>query len=81
MDNEGWRETHPQSWSNAEWRRAGTNTSSVDLADEGLVSGGLDEQRSFGARPAPVALGHVVLSETRGPHEVWAHSEIGRAHV
>ncbi len=43
---------HPQSWSSAEWRRAETNTSSADLADDGLVSGTFDEQRSFGGRGA-----------------------------
>ncbi len=33
MDNEVLEESHPQSWSSAEWRRAETNTSSADLAD------------------------------------------------
>jgi len=74
MDNEGMRESHPRSWPDSDWRPTGTNRSSADLADDGLVSGTLDEQRSFGARAAPVCLGHVVLSETRGPHEVWAHT-------
>jgi AraC family ethanolamine operon transcriptional activator len=77
MDNEGMRGTHShsRSWSTADWRQPETSRSNGDgLAGDGLVSGGLDEQRSFGARATPVALGHVVLSETRGPHEVWAHT-------
>jgi AraC family ethanolamine operon transcriptional activator len=72
MDNESWRESDPQSWPQADWRLTGTNTSHA--ADDGLVSGAFDEQRSFGGRAAPVSLGHVVLCQTRGPHEVWAHT-------
>jgi AraC family ethanolamine operon transcriptional activator len=76
MDNEGMRGTHShsRSWSTADWRQPATTKPNDGLSDEGLVSGGLDEQRSFGARAAPVSLGRVVLSETRGPHEVWAHT-------
>jgi AraC-like DNA-binding protein len=74
MDNEGMREAHPQSWSNAEWRSTGTNKPSAGLVEDGLVAGTLDEQRWFGARATPVSLGHVTLRETRGPHEVWAHA-------
>lgn len=74
MDNEGMREAHPQSWSSADWRPAGTSTSSGDPTQGGRSADALDERRSFGARATPVSLGHVVLSETRGPHEVWAHT-------
>jgi AraC-like DNA-binding protein len=74
MDREDIRESRSRSWSNADWPQAGTvGSSRDDLVGSGLV-GTLDEQRSFGARTTPVALGHVVLHETRGPHEVWAHT-------
>src|SRR4051812_15781962 len=77
MDNEGMRGAHAHSrpWSAADWRRTrATDPTDGDRADNGLISGALDEQRSFGARATPVSLGHVVLRETRGPHEVWAHT-------
>ncbi|MEJ2814764.1 helix-turn-helix domain-containing protein [Caulobacter sp. CCG-8] len=74
MDNEGWRESGSRSWPDADWRSARETSSSADLADEGLITGAFDEERSFGGRAAPVSLGHVELRDTRGPHEVWAHA-------
>ncbi|WP_255367697.1 helix-turn-helix domain-containing protein [Caulobacter sp. UNC279MFTsu5.1] len=66
------KEPHLRSWSNAGWRQV--EPGGGDPAEDGLVAGTLDEQRSFGARAA-VALGHVVVRETQGPHEVWAHAD------
>ncbi|KRA66501.1 AraC family transcriptional regulator [Caulobacter sp. Root655] len=34
----------------------------------------LDEARSFGAPAPSVARGQVILRETQGPHEAWAHA-------
>ena len=80
MDGEGVTESYSYPRRDADWRmRQGVPKSGVDDAlDDGLVAGTLDEERSFGARPAPlpapVVLGQVALRETRGPHEVWAHA-------
>lgn len=72
MDNEGVRESRSRPWPDADWQVRQAEIGAQ--ADEGLVVGTLDEQRTFGERPASVSLGQVVLRETRGPHEVWAHA-------
>ncbi|CAN5499678.1 hypothetical protein BH10PSE3_BH10PSE3_26010 [soil metagenome] len=76
MDGEGMTESYSYPWQDADWRKpCGVPKSGID---DGLVVGTLDEERSFGVRPAtrpaPVVLGQVALRETRGPHEVWAHA-------
>ena len=62
--------SHP--WMDADWRKPKSGFD--DLGARGLLIGTFDEERSFGARPAPVSLGEVTLRETEGPHEVWAHA-------
>jgi AraC family ethanolamine operon transcriptional activator len=80
MDGEGVTESDGYPWQDADRRKPRGNPKSGidDAVDDGLVGGGLDEERSFGARPAlqptQVALGQVALRETRGPHEVWAEA-------
>lgn len=80
MDGKGVTESYSYPWQDADWRKPRTIPQSGvdDDGDEGLVVGALGEDRSFGVRteerPSPVVLGQVVLRETRGPHEVWAHA-------
>lgn len=75
MDSESEKDPRPRSWANTGWRQvAAIEPGDHDPSEDGLVAGTLDEQRSFGARSGAVALGQVVVRETRGPHEVWAHA-------
>jgi AraC-like DNA-binding protein len=80
MDSESEKDPRPRSWPSTDWRRvAAIEPGEGDPSDDGLVAGTLDEQRSFsaeagGARAAAITLGQVVVRQTRGPHEVWAHA-------
>ena len=72
MASEGVTEFLSHPWIDADWRKPKSGVD--DLGAHGLVVGTFDEERSFGARPAPVSRGEVTLRATEGPHEVWAHA-------
>jgi AraC-like DNA-binding protein len=79
MDSESEKDPRPRSWADTDWRRvAAIEPGEGDPSDDGLVAGTLDEQRSFSAEAggtrAAIALGQVVVRQTHGPHEVWAHA-------
>lgn len=72
MGKEVVTEEGPDSRPPAGWEKPPTGVD--DLSVRALTVGGLDEERSFGAPAASAPLGQVMLRETRGPHEVWAHA-------
>jgi AraC-like DNA-binding protein len=75
MDNESDKDPRPRTWANSGWRQATAIDPGVgDPSADRLVAGTLDEQRSFGTPAGTVSLGHVLVRDTHGPHEVWAHA-------
>jgi AraC family ethanolamine operon transcriptional activator len=72
MAHDGPANTRPSSLLGGDWGCAVTSLD--DRPIRGLVVGGLGEERSFGALGASAGSGQVVLRQTQGPHEVWAHA-------
>jgi AraC family ethanolamine operon transcriptional activator len=71
MGDEGGAETGPNRRPSERWEKpAGVDDASVrDPAVDGLGEG-----RSFAAPASSAPRGQVILRETKGPHEVWAHA-------
>jgi len=68
MDDDRVARTQLTSWLSAEWQRG-----ALGLDDPSAV-GRLAEERAFGPPSGGPAAGQVILRQTLGPHEVWAHA-------